>query len=108
MLFSRSVTTDSFVTPWTQRSPSSFSVTGISQARILEWVAICFPEDLPNPGIQPDLLHWQADSLPLSHLGSPQRGIVNKNNTATLPAKEGWVGEGWTGSLGPEDANYYT
>ena len=78
MLFSLSVTTDSFVTPWTQRSPSSFSVTGISQARILEWVAICFPEDLPNPGIQPCLLHWQADSSPLSHLGSPRGELSTK------------------------------
>ena len=25
----------------------------------------------PRPGIEPMLLHWQADSLPLSHLGSP-------------------------------------
>ena len=30
------------------------------------------PGDLANPGIKPiHLLHWQADSLPLSHLGSP-------------------------------------
>ena len=25
----------------------------------------------PGPGIEPMLLRWQADSLPLSHLGSP-------------------------------------
>ena len=32
------------------------------------------PGDLPDPGIEPHLLyllHWQVDSLPLSHLGSP-------------------------------------
>ena len=29
------------------------SLPGISQARILEWVAISFSEDLPNPGIEP-------------------------------------------------------
>ena len=32
------------------------------------------PEDLPNPGIKPTslaVLHWQADSLPLSHPKSP-------------------------------------
>ena len=29
------------------------SVHGISQARILEWVAIPPPGDLPNPGIKP-------------------------------------------------------
>ena len=29
------------------------SVYGISQARILEWVAIPFSRDCPNPGIEP-------------------------------------------------------
>ena len=29
------------------------SVHGISQARILEWVAISFSRGLPNPGIEP-------------------------------------------------------
>ena len=71
------------------------SVHGILQARILDWVAIPFPRDLPDPGIKPGspalqedslpsqemsefsgrvclpLLHWQADSLPLHHLRSP-------------------------------------
>ena len=34
-------------------SPLGFSVHGIFQARILEWVAIPTPGDLPNPGIEP-------------------------------------------------------
>ena len=29
------------------------------------------PGDLPNPGIKPVSPAWQADSLPLSHLGHP-------------------------------------
>ena len=29
-----------------------------------------FPGDLPDPGIEPESLAWQVDSLPLSHLGS--------------------------------------
>ena len=29
------------------------SVRGISQARVLEWVAISFSRDLPDPGIEP-------------------------------------------------------
>ena len=33
-------------------SPPGSSVHGISQARILEWVAIPFPGDLPHPGIK--------------------------------------------------------
>ena len=31
----------------------SFSLHVISQARILEWVAIPFFRDLPNPGVEP-------------------------------------------------------
>ena len=34
-------------------SPPSSSVHGISQARILEWVAISFSRGLPDPGIEP-------------------------------------------------------
>ena len=37
-------------------SPPGSSVTGISQGRILQWVAISSPEDLPNPGIEPAYL----------------------------------------------------
>ena len=36
------------------------------------------PGDLPSPGIEPTspwLLHWQTDSLPLSHQGSPYVNI---------------------------------
>ena len=49
------------------------SIHGIFQARILEWVAISFSRDLPKPGTEPvslRLLHWQADPLPLCHLGN--------------------------------------
>ena len=34
-------------------SPAGSSVHGILQARILEWVAIFSPEDLPYPKIKP-------------------------------------------------------
>ena len=35
------------------------------------WSGMLFSssEDLPNPGIDLRLLHWQVDSLPLSHQG---------------------------------------
>ena len=39
------------------------SVRGILQARILEWVAIPSPGDLPDPGIEPRSPELQADSL---------------------------------------------
>ena len=34
-------------------SPPGSSVHGILQARILEWVAMSFSRDLPDPGIKP-------------------------------------------------------
>ena len=37
-------------------SPPGSSVHGISQARILEWVAISFSRDLLDPGIKPTSL----------------------------------------------------
>ena len=40
------------------------SVRGILQARILEWVAISFSRDLPDPGIEPGSPAFQADTLP--------------------------------------------
>ena len=52
--------------------PSS-SVSGISQARILEWVAVSFSRGsiFPDQGSNPRLLRWHVDSLPLSLYGSP-------------------------------------
>ena len=51
-------------------SPLDSPHPGISQARMLERVAISFSRDLPDPGIEFASPVWQADSLPLSHLGS--------------------------------------
>ena len=43
--------------------PGSY-VHGILQARTLEWVAIFFPGDLPNVGMEPGSPTLPADSLP--------------------------------------------
>ena len=67
------------VTLWTLSDPvdcslPGSSVHGILQARILMWAAIPSPGDLPDPGIKPETPAapaLQADSLPLSHQGSP-------------------------------------
>ena len=45
-------------------SPPGFSVYGIFQARMLEWVAIPISGDLPDPGIEPVSSALPADSLP--------------------------------------------
>ena len=55
-------------------SPPGFSAHEILQARILEWVAISSSRGSSQPRDRihlVHLLHWQADSLPLSHMGSP-------------------------------------
>ena len=44
-------------------SPSGFSVHGILQARILEWVAILFSGYLPDPGMEPGASALQTDSV---------------------------------------------
>ena len=56
-------------------SPPGSSVLGIFQARILEWIAISFSRDLPDPGIKPKFPVLQVGSLPLSHWGNPTNYI---------------------------------
>ena len=46
------------------------SVYGVSQARILEWVAISFQGIFPTQRSNLCLLCKQVDSLALNHLGS--------------------------------------
>ena len=50
-----------FVTPCTAARQAPLYI-GILQARILEWVAIPFSMDLPNPGIKLKSPTLQADS----------------------------------------------
>ena len=68
------------------RSPPGSSVHGIFQARILEWVAIPFSRDLPNPRIEPSSA-LQADSSPLSHEGS----LNVASNKSKVGSIQQWV-----------------
>ena len=52
-------------------SPMDYTIRGILQARILEWVAVPFSRGLPNPGIEPRCPTLQADSLPAELPGKP-------------------------------------
>ena len=54
-------------------NPPSSSVHGILQAIILEWVAIPFSRDLPNPEIRPRCPALQAYSL---HSGPPGKSLL--------------------------------
>ena len=51
--------------------PMDYTVHGILQARILEWVAFPFSRDLPNSGTEPRSPTLQVGSLPLSLQGIP-------------------------------------
>ena len=61
---------DSFATPWTVAHQAPLSM---ELSRQEHWSGLPFPppRDLPDPS----LLLWQADSLPLSHQGSPDMHI---------------------------------
>ena len=59
-----------FATLWTVAPPGS-SVHGILQARILEWVAISFSRDLPDPGIELRSPALQPDPLLSEPPGKP-------------------------------------
>ena len=52
-------------------SPSGFSVHGILQAGILEWVAILLQRISWTQGSNPSLLHCRQILYHLSHQGSP-------------------------------------
>ena len=54
-------------------SPPGSSVLGILRARTLEWDAIPFSGDLPDPGIECWSLALQADFLPSEPPGEPCR-----------------------------------
>ena len=55
--------------------PMDYTVHGILQARILEWVAVPFSKDLPNPGIKPRSPTLQADSLPAEPQEKPRKQL---------------------------------
>jgi len=61
LLFSRQVVSDSLHPPWIVACQAPLSM-GFSRQRILEWIAISFSRGL---------LHWQVDSLLLSHQENP-------------------------------------
>ena len=57
-------------TPWTVARHSPLSM-GFSEQEYESGLLFPSPGSFPNSGIEPSLLHWQVDPLPLSHRGSP-------------------------------------
>ena len=63
-------------------SPPGTSVYGISQARMMEWVAIPSPGDLTEPGIKPvsPALHADSTTDPLRKPFLPLTCILKQDN----------------------------
>ena len=83
-----------FATPWT--------VHGILQARILEWVAFPFFRGSPTSGIEPRSPTLQADSLPAEPQGKPKNPGVG--SLSLLQGTEAWnraecLREVWLGPM---------
>jgi len=68
-------------------SPLGFSVHGILQTRILEWIAVSSSRGSFQPWdrtyVSLCLLHWQADSLSLGYLR-----VFSKKKTSTFRWKD--------------------
>ena len=64
--------------------PVDYTVRGILQARMLEWVPFPSPGDLPNPGIKPTSPSLQVDSLPAEPPGKPKEGEGGTNGESSM------------------------
>ena len=58
-----------FATLWTVANQASLPM-GFPRQEYWSGLLFSSPGDLPDPGSDLHLLHWQADPLPLSHQGS--------------------------------------
>ena len=90
------------LTPWTIARQASSSVLGISQAVGCHFLLLrIFPTQRSNPC----LLHWQADSLPLSHQEKPineafpmvqwiKNPPANAGDMGSISGSRKWEGNG--------------
>ena len=77
MLHTYSVTSAS-ATSWTTAHQAPQSL-GLSWQEYWNGLPFPSPGDLPNSGTEPTCLAWQADSIPLSHKGSPHQCFLSSN-----------------------------
>ena len=72
-----------FVTSWTVAHQAPLSM-GCSRQEYWSGLPFPSPGNLPPQGSKPSLLHWQVDTLPLSHQGSHSVVFTGANNGAYL------------------------
>ena len=76
--------------------PMDYNPLGSSFYGLLKhdyWSGLPFlsPWDLPDPGLNPWLLHGQAGSLPLSHMGSPVFNMPGKYLIHIMQSLSPWI-----------------
>ena len=73
--------------------PPGFSVHGILQARVLEWLPFPLPGDLPDPGIEPWSPTLQAEALTSEPPGKPltQMEALGKEWTLSFTTQATWL-----------------
>ena len=86
--FSHQVMFDSFGIPWPVARQAPLSM-GFPRQEYRSGLPFPSPRDLSEPGMEPGSPALQADSLPLSHQGSPSLSFItflfqSVNPTATL------------------------
>ena len=84
-----------FATPWIIDCQAPLSM-GFPRQEYWSGLLFSSPGDLPNPGIKPTSPVWQADSLPLSHLGSLALRIWQ---LLVIPIEDPWISLGWRGCM---------
>ena len=96
-----------FATQWTVAHQSPLSM-GLSWQEHWSGLPFLSPGDLPDPGRSNlqllRLLHWQAGSLPLSHLGSPRDNCSLKQSTKLHVL---WIPGGWAVGKPPAGAQQH-
>ena len=71
--------------------PMDYTAHGILQARILDWIAIPFSRDLPNPEIEPRSPSLQVNSLPVEPQGKPKNtGVGDVKIRRQIKARFQW------------------
>ena len=72
-----------FETPWTIAYQAPLSI-GFPRQEYWSELPFLSPGDLPTQGSNLSLLHWQVDSLPLSHQKSPECRFLRNNRPLAL------------------------
>ena len=86
LLFCHQVMFDSFATPWTTAHQIPLSM-GFSRQEYWSGCHALLQGIFPTQKLNPCLLHWQEDSLPLCHQGSPIGWIMAPKDIHALIPK---------------------